>query len=210
MTTVNSQTPNTTSVLIVGAGPTGLMMACQLTRFGIPFRIIEKNSGATTQSRALAIQARTLEIFAQIGIAQKAVEQGKRANGVNYVAKGKAVQRISLDGFGKVLTPFTFLLILDQSRTEQLLIDFLSQHGQAVEWQTELVSFTEQSDGVSATIKHRDGTQELIGADGAKSVVRHILDIPFAGKTYKHSRLKSRTSENELSLRIWTSQSATS
>lgn len=193
MTTVNSQTPNTTSVLIVGAGPTGLMMACQLTRFSIPFRIIEKNSGATTQSRALAIQARTLEIFAQIGIAQKAVEQGKRANGVNYVAKGKAVQRISLDGFGKVLTLFPFLLILDQSRTEQLLIDFLSQHGQTVEWQTELVSFTEQSNGVSATIEHRDGTQELIGADwligadGAKSVVRHILDIPFAGKTYKHS-----------------------
>src|SRR5689334_294624 len=68
-----------TSVLIVGAGPTGLMMACQLTRFGIPYRIIEKNSGPTTQSRALAIQARSLEALAQMNIAHKAVEQGKRA-----------------------------------------------------------------------------------------------------------------------------------
>src|SRR5690349_14985156 len=78
-----------TTVLIVGAGPTGLMMACQLTRFGIPFRIIEKNSGPTTQSRALAVQARSLEVFAQMGVAQRAVQEGKVAKAVDYVVKGK-------------------------------------------------------------------------------------------------------------------------
>jgi 2-polyprenyl-6-methoxyphenol hydroxylase-like FAD-dependent oxidoreductase len=85
------------------------------------------------------------------------------------------------------------LLILDQWRTEQLLIDFLDQHDHAVEWQTELVSFTENSHGVLATLKRADGTRErvqaawLVGADGARSVVRSILDIPFGGKTYQYS-----------------------
>jgi 2-polyprenyl-6-methoxyphenol hydroxylase-like FAD-dependent oxidoreductase len=184
---------NPCDVLIVGAGPTGLMLACQLERFGIPYRIIEKNSGPTTQSRALAIQARSLELFAQMGIAQKAVEQGKRAKAVNYVARGRLAQRISLEGHGEALTAFPYLLILDQSRTERLLIDILDQHDHAVEWQTELVALTENSDGVVATLKRADGTHErvqaawLVGADGAKSVVRQILAIPFGGKTYKYS-----------------------
>jgi 2-polyprenyl-6-methoxyphenol hydroxylase-like FAD-dependent oxidoreductase len=184
---------NPCDVLIVGAGPTGLMLACQFERFGIPYRIIEKNSAPTTQSRALAIQARSLELFAQMGIAQKAVEQGKRAKAVNYVARGKLAQRISLEGHGEALTAFPYLLILDQSRTERLLIDFLDQHDHAVEWQTELVAFTERSDGVVATLKRADGTHErvqaawLVGADGAKSVVRQLLAIPFGGKTYKYS-----------------------
>jgi 2-polyprenyl-6-methoxyphenol hydroxylase-like FAD-dependent oxidoreductase len=180
-------------VLIVGAGPTGLMLACQLARFGISYRIVEKNSGPTTQSRALAIQARSLELFAQMGIAQQAVAQGKRAKAVNYVARGKLAQRISLEGHGEALTAFPYLLILDQSRTEQLLIDFLEQHDHVVEWQTELVAFTQSSHGVVATLKHADGSHErvqavwLVGADGAKSVVRNLLDIPFGGKTYQYS-----------------------
>lgn len=128
-----------------------------------------------------------------MGIAQKAVEQGKHAKAVNYVARGKLAQRISLEGHGQALTAFPYLLILDQSRTEQLLIDFLAQHDHTVEWQTELVSLTENSHSVLATLKHADGTHErvqaawLVGADGAKSAVRRILDIPFGGKTYQYS-----------------------
>ena len=78
-----------TPVLIVGAGPTGLMMACQLARFGIPFRLIEKNEGPTTQSRALVIQARSLEIFEQMGVAERAVRQGRIFQTINYVVNGK-------------------------------------------------------------------------------------------------------------------------
>jgi 2-polyprenyl-6-methoxyphenol hydroxylase-like FAD-dependent oxidoreductase len=191
MTTIPSQP--STSVLIIGAGPTGLMLACQLQRFGISFRIIEKNTGPTTQSRALAIQARSLELFAQMGIAQKAVQQGKPAHAVNYVTRGKVSQRISLEGYGDGLTAFPYLLILDQSQTEQLLIDELKTAGRSVEWQTELVSFREDHHGVLAMVKQPDGTEEtiqaqwLVGADGARSVVRHLLGIPFEGQTYASS-----------------------
>jgi 2-polyprenyl-6-methoxyphenol hydroxylase-like FAD-dependent oxidoreductase len=181
------------SVLIVGAGPTGLMLACQLTRFGIPYRIIEQHGGPTTESRALALQPRSLELFAQMGLAAQAVAQGKPARGVYYVARGKLVQHLALEGYGTGLTAFPYLLILDQAQTEQLLIDFLHRHGQAVEWQTRLVSFTQDRAGVAAILQPATGPPEqvraawLVGADGAPSTVRHGLDIPFGGTTYPAS-----------------------
>jgi 2-polyprenyl-6-methoxyphenol hydroxylase-like FAD-dependent oxidoreductase len=181
-----------TPVLIVGAGPTGLMMASQLARFGIPFRLIEKNEGPTTQSRALVIQARSLEIFEQMGIAEQAVSQGRIFQTINYVVNGKLTQRVPIGDFGKGLTHFPYLLILEQSKTEPLLIDFLQQQGQQVEWQTELESFSQTNDGVSATLKHLNKQENikadwLVGCDGASSGVRKILEIPFGGETYKES-----------------------
>src|SRR5262252_7409475 len=142
-----------TPVLIVGAGPTGLMMACQLARFGIPFRLIEKNEGSTTQSRALVIQARSLEIFEQMGVAGRAVRQGRVFQTINYVVNGKLTQRVPIGDFGKGLTQFPHLFILEQSKTEPLLIEFLQQQGHQVEWRTELDSFSQNDDGISATVK---------------------------------------------------------
>ena len=167
-------------------------MACQLARFEIPFRIIDKNEGPTTQSRALVIQPRSLEIFEQMGIAERAVKQGRTFQTINYVVNGKLAQRVPLGNFGKGLTQFPFLLILEQSKTEPLLIDFLRQQGHDVEWRTDLASFSQSNSGVSATLKHLDKdetieTDWLIGADGASSPVRKSLDIPFGGETYKES-----------------------
>jgi 2-polyprenyl-6-methoxyphenol hydroxylase-like FAD-dependent oxidoreductase len=183
---------NKPAVLIVGAGPTGLMMACQLARFDIPFRIIEKNEGPTTQSRALVIQPRSLEIFEQMGIADAAVKQGRIFQTINYVVNGKLAQRVPLGHFGEGLTQFPFLLILEQSKTEPLLGSFLRQKGHRVEWQTELVSFNQDDSAVYATLKHLEKGENikadwLIGADGASSLVRKMLDIPFGGETYKES-----------------------
>src|SRR5262245_8820806 len=181
-----------TSVLIVGAGPAGLMMASQRARFGIPFRSIEKNEGPTTQSRALVVQPRSLEILEQMGIAEHAVTQGRIFQTINYVVNGKLAQRVPLGGFGKGLTQFPYLLILEQSKTEPLLIDFLQRQGHQVEWQTELVSFIQDQDGVSAILKQFDKEEEiesdwLVGCDGASSRVRKMLEIAFGGETYKES-----------------------
>jgi 2-polyprenyl-6-methoxyphenol hydroxylase-like FAD-dependent oxidoreductase len=181
-----------TPVLIVGAGPTGLMMASQLSRLCLPFRLIEKNEGPTTQSRALVLQPRSLEIFEQMGIAEPAVKQGRIFQTINYVVNGKLAQRVPLGEFGKGLTQFPYLLILEQSKTEPLLIDFLGKQGHYVEWQTELVSLSQDDNGVSATLKHLDKEENLepdwlVGCDGASSRVRKMLEIPFGGETYKES-----------------------
>src|SRR5882672_5846554 len=97
------------SVLIVGAGPTGLMMACQLARFNIPFRIIEKQAGlVTSQSRALGVQARTLEIFRQMGIASEAVKHGEKATELKMIIRGKKVQSVHFGQAGDKLTEFPY------------------------------------------------------------------------------------------------------
>ena len=168
------------------------MMANQLARFDIPFRIIEKNSGPTSQSRALVIQPRSLEILEQMGVARCAIEKGKVFEAINYVVNGKLAVRVPLGHFGKGLTQFPYLLILEQSKTEPLLIDLLATKGHSVEWETELTSLTQIDGGVSVVLQ-RNGKEEtaqtdwLIGADGGRSPVRTILNIPFGGETYKES-----------------------
>jgi 2-polyprenyl-6-methoxyphenol hydroxylase-like FAD-dependent oxidoreductase len=106
MTDISSANDGTkkrrTQVLIVGAGPTGLMLASQLSRCGIPFRLIEKTKW-TTQSRALVIQPRSLEIFEQMGIAEHAVKQGRIFQTINYVVNGKLAQRVPLGEFGNLV-----------------------------------------------------------------------------------------------------------
>jgi 2-polyprenyl-6-methoxyphenol hydroxylase-like FAD-dependent oxidoreductase len=182
-----------TDVLIVGAGPTGLMMACQLAINKIPFRIIDKNEDHTAQSRALVIQARSLEIFDQMGISDKAIQQGKIAKAIGAFFNGKKVLRVTVNEIGKGLTKFPFFLMLEQSHTESILVDFLKEHGYEIERRTELKTITQSNDEVISVLKLRDGNEEtmrtkyIVGADGANSIVREQLNIPFGGKTYEES-----------------------
>jgi 2-polyprenyl-6-methoxyphenol hydroxylase-like FAD-dependent oxidoreductase len=179
-----------TDVLIIGAGPSGLMMACQLAIRNVSFRIIDKNEDHTTQSRAIVIHAASMEIFAQLGIADQFLELGKQVRAINYVAKNKVIRIPLFSAFGKDLTEFPFFLALEQSKTEKILIDFLEKNGHPVERNVELISLTQSEENVTAVLKHNDGNKEtifarwLVGADGAKSVVRHQLEIPFGGETY--------------------------
>ena len=186
-------TTGSRGVLIVGAGPTGLLLACQLALRDVPFRIIDKADDHTTQSRALVVQARSLEIFEQMGIAQEAIDRGERARTVGLIVNGKRVFQLPIGSVGEQLTAFPYLLMLEQSNTEAMLEGLLNRLGHSVERRTELLELGDAADGVTATARHGDGTEEvieadwLIGADGAHSMVRQMLGIPFTGTTYEQS-----------------------
>lgn len=178
-----------TDVIIVGAGPTGLALACQLIRYGIDFVIFDRKEDITDLSKAIAVQARTLEIYEQLDLAETAVEAGAIARTANIVADGEIRGSINLSDIGKDLSPFPFALLLEQSKNERLLDDYLRRHGKNVRWKTALESISQAGDEVTATIKTADGetrtmaAKYLVGCDGAKSLVRHQLNIEFEGTT---------------------------
>lgn len=180
-------------VLIVGAGPPGLMLACQLALRNIPFRIIDKREQHRSGSGALIIHARSLEIFNQMGIADEAISQGILARKINIVFNGKNPLSLVLNKMGNGLTKFPGLLLLEQSKTEKLLADFLQSYGHSVETKTELTGFSQYDEGCTNIIRLPNGkntvikSKYLIAADGSHSFIRDQLKIPFSGKTYELS-----------------------
>src|ERR671913_2004289 len=169
-----------TDVLVVGAGPTGLMLANQLARRGVRTLIIDRHAGPSLQTRALGVQARTLEIYAKLGIVDRALELGKRATGANMWAKGRRTARIPIGDIGRDLSPYPFLLILGQDDNERLMGDALRRHRMTVRWNTELVALKQEVNHVTATFKQPDGGLAEItaawvaGCDGARSAVREM------------------------------------
>src|SRR5437868_5819047 len=114
-----------TQVVIIGAGPTGLSMAVQLLRYNIDFIILEKNEKTTPYSKAIVIQARTMEIFDQLGLAPKALQEGRITTAMNIFYKGKKRLSFNIKGLGEGATAFPYALSLEQSKTEKLLADYL-------------------------------------------------------------------------------------
>src|SRR5262245_61027407 len=108
-------------VLIVGAGPTGLMLCNELARRGVRVMIVDRNPGPSVRTKALGVQARTLEIYAQLGIAEQALALGTRATGANLWVRGRRRARVPLGDIGRDLSPYPFLLILGQDDNERLL-----------------------------------------------------------------------------------------
>jgi len=186
-----SSTGNT-NVLIVGAGPTGLVLALWLTRLGVAVRIVDKTAEPGTTSRAVAVQARTLELYRQIGLADAIVERGRKAVAANFWVTGKRVARLFFGDMGEGISPFPYALIFPQDEHERLLIERLSELGVIVERRTELLSFEEAEDHVLARLKRADDTEEtcqaswIAGCDGAHSIVRESLKIGFPGGGYMH------------------------
>ena len=187
-----------TDVLIVGAGPTGLMLANQLARRGVRALIIDRHAGPALQTRALGVQARTLEIYAQLGIVDRALELGKRATGANLWAEGRRTARVPVGDIGRDLSPYPFLLILGQDDNERLMGDALRGHGISVRWNTELVALKQDASHVKATLKQPDGSLAEItaawvaGCDGARSAVREMNAIEFVGRTVRARVLRRR------------------
>src|SRR3979490_2790234 len=147
-----------TDVLVVGAGPTGLMLANQLVRRGVRMLIIDRHAGPSLETRALGVQARTLEIYSHLGIVDRALELGKRSTGGNIWADGQRRARVGLSDAGDKVTPYPFLLILGQDDNERIMGDHLRELGSTVQWNMELVSLTQQADSVTAVLKLPDGS----------------------------------------------------
>lgn len=184
-----------TEVLIAGAGPTGLVLALWLARLGIRVRIIDKNPYPAAHSRALAVQARTLEFYSQLGFANELVDGGHRVPAINLWVSGRQVAHAPFGELGHGLSPFPFALIYPQDEHEPLLIRHLAALGVTVERPVELLSFTEPTDTgdpILATLRLADGTEQtcrctfLAGCDGARSIVRQSLHIGFPGGEYTH------------------------
>jgi 2-polyprenyl-6-methoxyphenol hydroxylase-like FAD-dependent oxidoreductase len=179
-------------VLIVGAGPTGLVLALWLTRLGVRVRIVDKTAEAGTTSRALAVQGRTLEFYSQMGMAEAVVERGRRVGAANIWVRGRKVAHAVFGELGKGLSPYPFALIFPQDEHEQFLIERLREAGVEVERRTEVLGFEDGTGGVRARLKRPDGSEEICeaayiaGCDGAHSVVRAGLGIGFPGAVYNH------------------------
>ena len=179
-------------VLVVGAGPTGLVVALWLMRLGVGIRIIDKAAEPGTTSRALAVQARTLEFYRQIGLAATLVDRGRRLDAVNLWVAGQPVARPVFGSMGAGLSPFPYALILPQDEHERLLIEQLAEAGVKVERRVELLGFEDAGTHVVARLRRADGSEEmceaayLAGCDGAHSTVREAVGIGFPGGTYEH------------------------
>ena len=179
-------------VLIVGAGPTGLVLALWLTHLKVPVRLIDRAAEPGTTSRALAVQARTLEFYDQIDLGRTVVDRGHRVQTVSFWAGGKRRASANLGDLGAGLSPHAFALVFPQEEHERLLIDRLAALGIAVERGCELTGFEESGAEVHARVRRPDGSIETIeaayiaGCDGAHSAVRATLGVGFGGGSYAH------------------------
>lgn len=202
-------------VLIVGAGPTGLMLANQLARRGLRPRIVDRASGPAQQSRALAVHARTLEIYQQMGLADEALARGQRGNSMQMWVDGVRAARVPLGDIGRDLSRFPFVLVLGQDDNERILGAALSKHGIQVEWNTELVALEQHADHVRATLRRPDGSSERVhagwigGCDGGRSRVRELSGIGFPGAPYEQvffvadTTLTGSMAPDDLNVFLW-------
>src|SRR5215471_3801434 len=178
-------------VLIVGAEPTGLVLALWLTRLGVRARIIDKAAQPGTTSRALAVHARTLELYRQLDLADFIVEHGHKVPAVRLWVKGEPRARVDFEAIASDLTPYAFLQIFPQDEHERLLIAKLETLGVAVERRTELIGYRDEGDRVVAHLLLSDGREEtceaayIAGCDGARSIVRQTMGTGFPGGTYR-------------------------
>ncbi len=184
------------AVLIAGGGPVGLTLAAELFRHGVPCRVIDKLIQPEVWSKAAAVQARTLEVFRDMGVSDAILSRGRPVYGINIHKRAERFAHVSTEVRG---TPYPFILGISQRETEDLLLEHLVALGGHLERGVTLEGFTAPGlDGapdapgpITATLLHADGRREiievaaLVGCDGARSRVREVLGLPFEGSTFE-------------------------
>ena len=182
-----------TDVLIVGAGPTGLVLAAQLLRAGVRIRLIDKKPGLSTTSKAIGLQYRVSEIFACMGIVDRFLREGVRPTRVNIFQRDRLLVQLKFEASGADSGRDAFspqAIVIPQSRTEQILGDVVRERGGKIEWNTEFVEFHQDESGVHAHLRDAAGADQhvscnwLVSCEGAHSRVREQAAISFGGKTY--------------------------
>lgn len=178
-------------VLIVGAGPSGMVLALWLNKFGVRVRIVDKAATSGTASRALVVQARTLELYRQLDLTEAVLAAGHRAQAFNLWARGEHKAHVQLGAIGTGLTPYPFLQIFPQDSHEQLLAERLRAAGIVIERGIEFIDFSDAGSHVIARYLDTDGRAQsceasyLVGCDGAHSMVRKSMGADFAGGAYR-------------------------
>ena len=188
-----------TDILIVGAGPVGLVLANECARRGLRWRLVEAHSSQSVYSKALAIFPRTLEIFDMAGVVGPFLDVANRVTSVAIETHGRRLAHMK---FAPEESPYQFIAMVPQDVTEKLLVEQLREKGGKVEYETTFVSAEEQDDCVIATLDHKGESIQLrasfvVGCDGAHSAVRHLLNLPFEGAEYEDSFLLADFESNE-------------
>ena len=185
-----SQRNATVDVLVVGGGPTGLVMAAELAARGVSCRIVDKAPARSPYSRALVVQARSLELMQKMGVADEVVARGRRTLKATPFVGGRRAVDLEFGDIGVEDTPYPFLLFVSQVETERGLERRMNELGVEVERPVELLGFAQDPEGVSARLRREDGREEavraryVVGADGAHSVVRKGAGLSFEGEPY--------------------------
>ncbi|MCA9778279.1 MAG: FAD-dependent monooxygenase, partial [Candidatus Eremiobacteraeota bacterium] len=167
--------------LIVGAGPVGLTLACQLQRYGVSFRIVDKLGGPVIRTKAAAVWSRTFEFISQLGLESEFLEAGLHCYSASMFADGKRFFQLHLD---TVESLYNFVLMIPQHTTERLFREDLAKHGVEVDYNCGLSSLKDSGESVTAVLSNGENVscRWLVGCDGAHSAVRHALGLQFAGE----------------------------
>jgi 2-polyprenyl-6-methoxyphenol hydroxylase-like FAD-dependent oxidoreductase len=179
-------------ILVVGAGPTGLSLACFLAQQGVVADVVDKDDGPSEGSRALGVQTRTLELLHGLGVTDQLVSSGVELTGIEARDKRDVIWSAELADANRPLTRFPNILALPQSLTEEVLLERFRQLGGDVRWHMQLEGLSEDEAGVAAKMASTDGVTTraydwVIGCDGANSDVRRLLDVDFEGEPGRES-----------------------
>jgi len=183
-----------TDVVIVGAGPTGLMLALCLTRLGVRVEILDRKHGPTRESRALVLQARTMELYDQLGIVDRVIAEATTVAAAVPGFGRRRFGRVDLARLATGVTPYPRLYVFEQSRNERLLVDALEAEAVPVRWGCTLESVdaiasdrVEVCCAAGSSEPVQISARYCVGADGSSSRVRELAGIPFEGTTNPHT-----------------------